>query len=736
MLSRVIPAVWRKTGSSRLKNLPKNLRLQNRPVSLITLKDEELNKNASALQRSSQHWQDFSASKQIHRETYGPISPTNDVNHLKAGVFSDDDALQIVHDGFVTPNHYLNTWLDLSLKVKECDGCNQLDESVYCHEVSQLAQTLRMEHEDLSFDQLKAAVIAFGYWPWSWRNFDILNRKEAINKPEVSVALEDLKSALEKASFDRLYLFGNEEKPHFLWEQVDRLELAKCWVYAHVEADRTNEIFKFMDNRSYPHGFINKCARSTGRSRSLFQACNPKMFLDLCKVVRTLHYLPKDFHKYYAIFKLFEFIEFYDLNATAVILRMFYQKGLHLSKIHPIAKSIYQDTIAKMASNIDHLTDDNFFHIVRYLSNGISLSSEGLANLNYVQQNADLGLPKLISLAALSMVAIDEETRSSRPPNQQLLDRIQKHFDQNEIPDNLHLTDVINFLKLIQHGYLNADECVLEKVSKDLGVRGSWDQRLTMLYLMIRLKFCSESLVKEVLTDKLHTCELENGKYRVTDSVLYSESTEMNEIRRKVCLIIGMVPTYFPSISIDFMDSNCVETLYTWSDAGLPTNRMNQRLEKRDENMPVFVEAGVQLKKSIENFISSHQAVEADRQYVYEATLLPFLGTVEFLIVFDRKTSNFVPIPEDILSKEIHEFKLPTSKSLDWLVIEYFDRRKHFVHSEKNDDFCIQTLEDFGFKTVCNVDASLFRHFDGTLPQLFSVVDERIKSALNIYLNQ
>ena len=76
--------------------------------------------------------------------------------------------------------------------------------------------------------------------------------------------------------------------------------------------------------------------------------------------------LPVNIHKYYAMFKFFEYLEFYDINAVAAICRAFTRHDFILGKNHPISRSNCEEIVEKMNANVSDLTEFNTMQLVRY----------------------------------------------------------------------------------------------------------------------------------------------------------------------------------------------------------------------------------------------------------------------------------------------------------------------------------------------------------------------------------
>jgi len=204
-------------------------------------------------------------------------------------------------------------------------------------------------------------------------------------------------------------------------------------------------------------------------------------------------------------------------------------------------------------------------------------------------------------------------------------------------------------------------------------------------------------------------------------------------------VIHGIISLRFPEISLNFLDNEkLIDDCYAWPDIMLPHRAQAKFSTEEDEDVSNFQAAAIQISKSLNDIIAEHQSLEEGKQYVLESSLLPFFGTIEYLLLYDRKKRQFLPIPQEILGAKDTELKLPDDRdhNVDWLVVEYFDSFRHLLFrnestSMSSSDLCTKTLEQVGFTVLAKVNATKYFKFQGPLSELFSFQDAAMRRAVS-----
>ena len=82
-------------------------------------------------------------------------------------------------------------------------------------------------------------------------------------------------------------MFGQEVKEHYLTDHEEKIELAKAWVHAQLEANHHGpiDLKRRLSGYSFPCALLRKSGLMTSTATPLFKKSNPKTYLDLCKVM-------------------------------------------------------------------------------------------------------------------------------------------------------------------------------------------------------------------------------------------------------------------------------------------------------------------------------------------------------------------------------------------------------------------------------------------------------------------
>ena len=155
-----------------------------------------------------------------------------------------------------------------------------------------------------------------------------------------------------------------------------------------------------------------------------------------------------------------------------------------------------------------------------------------------------------------------------------------------------------------------------------------------------------------------------------------------------------------------------------------------------DGDIPISHEVGASLPDLLVNAMGLKGVAEASK-YVLETSLLPFFGTCEFLVIFDRDKGEFQPIPEELSQADFWEVKLPPPDrpiSQDWWVVKYAGKAHYGAISCKGpyhvSDFHISVLQSVGYKVIATIDHKNFKYFNGTTQDLLSHLQVKMNDIL------
>lgn len=161
--------------------------------------------------------------------------------------------------------------------------------------------------------------------------------------------------------------------------------------------------------------------------------------------------------------------------------------------------------------------------------------------------------------------------------------------------------------------------------------------------------------------------------------------------------------------------------------------RENEKAKKSNDDieLPISAEVGYRIPRLLQEVMDcdGHHDSEGHISHVLETSVLPFFGCCEFLVIYDRQSKKFLPIPDHVRNVNLGELVLPPASkpaSEEWWIFPYQGASKGFVDDMGRDEFYHKVLEKVGYKLVATIDYSMYKQFDGTAEELLQYIKENL----------
>jgi hypothetical protein len=399
-----------------------------------------------------------------------------------------------------------------------------------------LVDTLHHNKGAVHFRDLFSILIATSLWPQRLTYHKKI-RNGALTKTQF--LFQNLVQRLDEMSMDRISNFSRlpTKNPHFMKDPWKRLVMAKAWMHV-----LTNDLGGKVHGFIYPYNLLYKVAQDNGeKSRRFFSKFDPATMVDLAKVLLRLRYVPEDFHKYYALFKFYEFINCFSLEEIALICQAFQSHGIKVLGDHPLNSALQTVVLNRLCDSMETVDDivftiiDDFFRL------------KSLNNFNRFEEFQEkaincpnLGLSTLIRVLRRSdstVCALNE-------------DLIQKITDLilNDI-NTIAFVDCLLLQRLITRNVFT-NEIAFKLNTRLLKLMEEKDKRhlaeeKSVVLPFILLQFAYQGFFSEVLCNQLKNDErlfakIDDKKVELKNNILRGELKEQRSIRAAIGIIDGL----------------------------------------------------------------------------------------------------------------------------------------------------------------------------------------------------
>ena len=510
------------------------------------------------------------------------------------------------------------------------------------------------EHEDeINFRNLFTLVIALSLWP---QNHCMI--------PTCHTQIEEYSAQLVQVAdslcWKRIHMYSREKDGIFLRDIWRKVVMAKAWIQVGTKSS--------TGSWTFPMYMIHKCANGTTHySRRFFSKFTPTTLLDLAKVIQNLKTLPDDFHKYYAFFKFCEFIDHFDVEETAFILKVYDHHSVRTTKLHPMMLYLNENISKKLASR---LNEDLLSYYGSYFDN--TIHDPGMTTLHTITKKA--ATANYLSLhSVLKIVVMNAKSLNQNDDNvEELKQRFCRMYLQKEENACLNVQELLDLHRLIAIDEFPEGETKLlermvdnavqlfqnsdkssSKLDKLLLVlhfayRGIFDQRLYNEGLLQ----CSNLFVPDPCSNrvKIHKSILCGGPSKERSSVKAIDG--LNKINQRDYLRL---------------DQNDLKNLHAWTDY-----------------RPLWSDFEYSAIPGIICDIFLGLTTEDPTNYVAHTSILPFTEMNDFVFCTDS-AHNLVPLPQGYLTSDnlIPCRKIPDGfQSCEWHAVSILDKDRQAIISD------------------------------------------------------
>lgn len=269
----------------------------------------------------------------------------------------------------------------------------ETDPKVRQLELDQIRPQIVGSLRSLTTQELGRCIRALALWPVC-RKFSPC--PSMLNKDER--ALLHLRDELQKECLWRMS--GSSEAREsglYLTEVGDRFMLATSWSLLQMK----------MTQGTFLERFVLKHSDKTNRSLSFFKRLSKDQIVEFLRLSDQIGRLPVNYHKYYALYKVFDLFDELDLNDMVLCLNVLQKHSMLTPNGHPLAMEFLGLILQKTQRFVEKLNDTqlliilNFLH--RYSSSLVKMDDqfENLVNSLESRTWSYWRLDTLLSLLAL-----------------------------------------------------------------------------------------------------------------------------------------------------------------------------------------------------------------------------------------------------------------------------------------------------------------------------------------------
>ena len=607
----------------------------------------------------------------------------------------------------------INDWLKESISLHEdLEKLNyeafhkHLDEVVLerlesCNfDIESLLNVLNEHNQEIYFRDLFSILISLSLWP---QKFTYNKRVQNGVRTKTQYMFQELFNELDKMSNDKIFNFS-EDHYTFIRDPWRRLALAKAWV--HVYRKGFGGTIGWNNSRYYPRYHFNLLCKVAGNSgtnaRRFFKKFEPRCLIDLAKVIRFMQTLPDDFHRYYALFKFYEFIDIYDLKEIALICKAFKNQGVDVLSDHPMKMNISTILWNRLCDSMETVSDSVIKDIDDFLPLGAQIAFE---NYDLLQekalQNTNIGLSGLLRV-------LRRCEANTCFLNENLIEKVVQ-LVLNDV-SSISSPDCFIIQRLITRGTFSKTDSIalnkrLLKLMEESEESLHSERRIVMPFNI--LFFAIAGLYSEKLCNKLRKddrlfIEENDGKVTLNRQILHSFLNDAMPLKATLGIINGL-GSYYGKDYLNISDKS-TSIMIDYS------SRWSPKWIKSDKDLFLPDQHWQKIVPKTPELISEKACLNSDHdlsRYVIETSILPFYGSVDFVFCLD-KSNNMIPMTDSFIKQLSDPYSIKKlsedQKALDvqWCVLSLLTHKMTFLrgytvnHSLK---LMYEIIHEIGYRT-------------------------------------
>ena len=458
--------------------------------------------------------------------------------------------------------------------------------------------------------------------------------------------------------------------------------------------------------------------------------------MDFIKVLKRMGRLHSDFHTYYTLYKFHEMIDYLDMNEVAVTCHTFNKHNIRATVHHPLMKNLMFKIKQKLFENANTISSQALHFTDKYLSKfdvGISSNNFWKDFCENANRNSSLDSDALLTIIYYASFHFQE--LEMHP----LYIRLEAEL-KNDMISLKYLKSISYLLILMRKGYFQESQSILlENALKQMKtvITNNNDAEIDKMVLLLWFAYFGlyDKEVYDLFKNQSSSLiRLENGKYELSNSILYAQSGETDNINmissKRFCLklIDGLMK--YRGIDALELTENSTKRNCEWSELLSPLVYQKYYSEK-DRVMPEYVfewcQIGTQIPKILSEKFNLNESVYG--KYVIETKILPFFELVDYVFCLDEN-NKLVELPEVYKNQDYHKVKnIPTEyQHYKWCtLLLVHSRRMHNFHKKFSDPshLHLKYTHDLGYH-ISLFDAAGYEfgtdHCENDLRQLIDLI--------------
>ena len=451
------------------------------------------------------------------------------------------------------------------------------------------------------------------------------------------------------------------------------------------------------------------------RAKSFFSKFTPSELVDFARVLRRFKNLPLDFHKYYTIYKFYEYFDFLENDQLAVICKAFDTHKIRTDFNHPISQFLFWKLFKKVGENSDNLSNKAISDIDDYVGGFGLVDVELFENLcSKAQYNKNLDAESLTKLLSYRPSTLEHESTEQKA----LYDRLHREikFHPSTIVD---IKTIQRILRMVRTGYFDdedSSEILSTLTERAIAILESDSRRRSDVDILVTLLWFAYN---EVFDERLYNvtkylpnvfAKTEDGKIETSKGMIYSDVHHKNEnLKRYIVKVIDGVTKWHGKDVLNLSPFS-VQRIYSWSTFRAPTEYLEFCQNGSDNHN--WSSLGVQILKIFREkaLISEGDCLD---KYIVETKVMPSFELVDYVFCLDSD-NNIIELPECFLNQSKSDVKRipPGYEHYKWFVLTLiqpnkmlnFRRRLHdpklcYLKFAKDLGYRISLLNAVGYKT-------------------------------------
>jgi hypothetical protein len=493
---------------------------------------------------------------------------------------------------------------------------------------------------DIEPTDLFTSVLALSLWPQAFTYNYRVSRKVP---SRIEAQFTTLVKALDTLSNDRIFLNNTLKTKCFIHDPWRRLALAKAWTHALL-----NGFNGRVKGWWFPIYLLHKVAdsRSGVTSKSFFSKLTPSCLVDLARLMDKMLRLDPSFHRYYALYKLFEFVDHLTIDEISIVCKAFLKHNVLLAPGHPLMVSLTMSVLAKMRDSSESLQDVNVTHILDYFYQPPHPSSFDLIQAvqeQVAEKNDQLSLASLVSLLHVS-TNVD-----SLGGNKALLNKVEAMLLRQGCK-GLAIDTLLKLHRIVAMGSFQQGPQILDQIAE-----GAEEQLQDMyketplLKMLLIVQLAYEGLFKMAFFESLRNDErigtlLDSGEFKIDPTIIYGDTLKMERQRCCLKIIHGLAELNQAEVGLRLTEASLTKLL-NWNDVAQPRMFANNLASLHS----IWTRVGLKVGSIVCNQVGLDQAL-VDK-YVLETSILPFFGLTDYVFCLDISSNKVVELPQEFLNQ-------------------------------------------------------------------------------------